>query len=280
MAAPPRKKSRNDYSIITYPMSLISIKKLSKSFPKQHEKRAVAVLSDITLEIHSGEFLVLLGPSGCGKSTLLRILAGLDTKSSGIVKFAPAYKPERVSFVFQDFGILPWLTVEDNVALNLIGNGTRASERLLAVREILEVFHLTKFAKRHPHELSGGMKQRVGLARAFVSKPDVIFLDEPFSELDFFTATSLRRVLLELCTTTHTTVIMVSHYIDEAVMLADRIAVFSDRPSHINAIVTNHLPHPRDPRSPEFYALEDAVLTHFDPIDLQTAPETKRLHKN
>lgn len=249
-------------------MSLISIKKLTKSFPKQHEKRAVAVLSDISLEIHPGEFLILLGPSGCGKSTLLRILAGLDSKSSGILKFAPDYNPERVSFVFQDFGILPWLTVEENVSLNLIGNGTSESERITAVRDILEVFHLTKFAGRHPHELSGGMKQRVGLARAFVSKPDVIFLDEPFSELDFFTATSLRQVLLELQTATNTTVVMVSHYIDEAVMLADRIAVFSDRPSHIKAIVRNHLPRPRNARSSEFYALEDEVLAHFDPIDL------------
>lgn len=249
-------------------MSLISIKKLTKSFPKQHEKRAVAVLSDISLEIQAGEFLILLGPSGCGKSTLLRILAGLDSKSSGILKFAPNYNPERVSFVFQDFGILPWLTVAENVSLNLIGNGTSESERDASVSDILKVFHLTKFAKRHPHELSGGMKQRVGLARAFVSKPDVIFLDEPFSELDFFTATSLRQVLLELQAASNTTVVMVSHYIDEAVMLADRIAVFSDRPSHIKAIVRNHLPRPRDARSSEFYALEDEVLSHFDPIDL------------
>jgi len=249
-------------------MSLITIKKLTKSFPKQLGKRAVAVLDDITLDIKKGEFLILLGPSGCGKSTLLRILAGLDSKSSGILKFAPSYNPERVSFVFQDFGILPWLTVEENVSLNLIGNGTPASEQMLAVRDILEVFHLTKFAKRHPHELSGGMKQRVGLARAFVSKPEVIFLDEPFSELDFFTASSLRQVLLELREATNTTVVMVSHYIDEAVTLADRIAVFSDRPSHIKAVVTNHLARPRNARSEEFYKLEDEVLSHFDPIDL------------
>lgn len=247
---------------------LISIKKLTKSFPKQHEKRAVSVLADITLDIARGEFLVLLGPSGCGKSTLLRILAGLDTKSSGIMRFAPDYDPTRVSFVFQDFGILPWLTVEENVSLNLIGSQTPQAEADEAVRAILEVFHLTKFASRHPHELSGGMKQRVGLARAFVSKPDVIFLDEPFSELDFFTATSLRQVLLELRNASHTTVIMVSHYIDEAVMLADRIAVFADRPSHIKAVVTNHLTRPRNPRSSEFYALEDEILAHFDPIDL------------
>ncbi len=247
---------------------LISIKKLTKSFPKQLEKRAVSVLEDITLDIEKGEFLILLGPSGCGKSTLLRILAGLDTKSSGIMKFAPEYDPTRVSFVFQDFGILPWLTVEENVSLNLIGNHTTPDETATAVRDILEVFHLTKFAKRHPHELSGGMKQRVGLARAFVSKPEVIFLDEPFSELDFFTATSLRQVLLELRAVSNTTVIMVSHYIDEAVMLADRIAVFADRPSHIKAVVTNHLTRPRNPRSTEFYGVEDEVLGHFDPIDL------------
>jgi NitT/TauT family transport system ATP-binding protein len=247
---------------------LISIKKLTKSFPKQLEKRAVSVLDDITLDIHKGEFLILLGPSGCGKSTLLRILSGLDSKSSGMLHFAPEYDPTRVSFVFQDFGILPWLTVEENVSINLIGNKTPRAEVDKAVRDILEVFHLTKFAARHPHELSGGMKQRVGLARAFVSKPDVIFLDEPFSELDFFTATSLRQVLVELRAASNATVIMVSHYIDEAVMLADRIAVFADRPSHIKSVIINHLARPRNPRSDAFYALEDEVLSHFDPIDL------------
>lgn len=254
---------------------LISIKKLSKSFPKQYGKRAVAVLDDITLTIEQGEFLILLGPSGCGKSTLLRILAGLDGKSSGLLRFAPGYDPAQVSFVFQDFGLLPWLTVEENVALNLIGQKTPLTEQITATRDILEVFHLTKFATRHPHELSGGMKQRVGLARAFVSKPDVIFLDEPFSELDFFTATSLRQVLLDLRAASNTTVIMVSHYIDEAVILADRIAVFSDRPSRIKAVVTNHLNRPRNPRGEEFYALEDQILAHFDPIDL--LPDASRL---
>ena len=242
---------------------IITVRNLNKIYPKKLGRRRVEVFRDVELTVHQGEFLVLLGPSGCGKSTLLRIISKLDTATSGIVAYGKDFSFEKISFVFQNFGILPWLTVAQNVELNLIGRKVASVERTKRVKEILEQFGLHAFKDNFPHELSGGMRQRVGLARAFVSKPSVIFLDEPFSELDFFTATTLRNILLDLWKAEGTTVVMVSHYIDEAVMLADRIAIFSDRPSSIKAVVKNELPRPRNPRSEEFFKLEDEILAHF-----------------
>jgi ABC-type nitrate/sulfonate/bicarbonate transport system ATPase subunit len=242
---------------------IITIKNLTKVFPKKEGLRRVEVLQNINLTIHQGEFLVLLGPSGSGKSTLLRIISGLDTQSSGTIEYSKDFNLDKVSFVFQDFGILPWLTVFENVELNLLAKDIPLHEKQKEVNAILEKFGLHVFKNHFPHELSGGMKQRVGLARAFISKPDVIFLDEPFSELDFNTADNLRQILLELWKEEQTTVVMVSHYVDEAVTLADRIALFSNRPSTIKKIITNEITRPRVARSIEIFALEDEVKAHF-----------------
>ncbi len=242
---------------------IIKIKDIGKVFPKADGHRRLETLKDVSLTIHQGEFLVLLGPSGCGKSTLLRILAGLIDKTSGEIAYGENFNPEKISFVFQNFGLLPWLSVFQNVELNLIAKNIPKHEREKEVHAILKPFGLLDFEHHFPHELSGGMKQRVGLARAFVSKPEVIFLDEPFSELDFYTATNLRQILLDLWKELGTTVIMVSHYIDEAISLSDRIAVFSDRPGTITSVITNDLSRPRDPRSKEFYNHEDEVLKYF-----------------
>lgn len=247
---------------------IFTIKNLTKTFPRKEGRRRVEVLKDINLIVHRGEFLVLLGPSGCGKSTLLRIMAGLDTHTTGHITYENNFKPEKSSFVFQNFGVLPWLTVSENIGLNLIGRNISLVERNEEIKKMLTAFNLINFKDRFPHELSGGMKQRVGLARAFVSNPETIFLDEPFSELDFFTAKNLRELLLTLWRERKTTVVMVSHYIDEAVLLADRIAVFSDRPSTIKQIIKNELPRPRSARSPEFFALEDKILSYLDTTHL------------
>jgi NitT/TauT family transport system ATP-binding protein len=243
---------------------LITIKNVRKVYPKNADHRRIEVLHDINLTIHKGEFLILLGPSGCGKSTLLRIISGLDKASGGTIEHGKSFNKDNISFVFQNFGILPWLSIRENVALNLIGKGMAKEERDKEVSNILDTFGLGGFKDRYPHELSGGMKQRVGLARAFVAKPEIVFLDEPFSELDFFTAKSLRDILLEMWQKHGTTVVMVSHYIDEAVALADRIAVFSDRPSSILKVVANDLPRPRKPRSEAFFKREDEVLGFFE----------------
>lgn len=242
---------------------IITIKDVTKTFPKKEGRRRVEVLENINLTIHKGEFLILLGPSGSGKSTLLRIISSLDKQTLGTVEYSKDFNLDNISFVFQDFGILPWLTVFQNVELNLIAKKLPLIERQKEVNHILEKFGLHVFKNHFPYELSGGMKQRVGLARAFVSKPDIIFLDEPFSELDFITAENLRQILLDLWKEMNTTVVMVSHYIDEAVTLADRIALFSNRPSSIKTIITNTITRPRVARSPEIFALEDEIKMHF-----------------
>jgi NitT/TauT family transport system ATP-binding protein len=243
---------------------IIIIESLAKTHPRSGDRRRTEVLRDINLKIHEGEFMMLLGPSGCGKSTLLRILAGLDTPTRGRVVYGEGYDPKRVGFVFQNFGILPWLTVFQNVEIGLIGAGVPAHDRARRVHSMLGKLGLSAFRDSKPFELSGGMRQRVGIARAFVVDPKVIFLDEPFSELDFFTAKTLREVLVNLAREQGATVVMVSHYIEEAVLLADTIAVFSNRPSVITASVSDMLSKPRDARSPEFFAKEDEVLSHFE----------------
>ncbi|MGH7249538.1 MAG: ABC transporter ATP-binding protein [Minisyncoccia bacterium] len=245
------------------PIPLITIKNLSKIFPRKEGRRSLHVLNEVNLTIHKGEFMILLGPSGCGKSTLLRLIAGMEEKTHGEIIFHENFNLDKVSFVFQNFGLLTWLTVEENVELGLIGRNVPLDLRKQKVKKILQDFGLSDFGKNRPFELSGGMKQRVGLARAFVTEPDIIFLDEPFSELDFFTAESLRKILTDLWQAKRATIIMVSHYIDEAIDLADRVAVFSDRPGTIIDIVKNELPRPRDQRSLPFFTMEDEVLSKF-----------------
>ncbi len=242
---------------------IITIKNVTKAYPKKDGHRRVEVLRDIHLEVNKGEFLVLLGPSGCGKSTLLRILAGFDMPTSGTITYAKDFDRTNMNFVFQNFGLLPWLSVFQNVELGLIGRGVPEHKRLHFVDAMLDKLGLIAFRDHYPHEISGGMKQRVGLARAFVTKPEIIFLDEPFSELDFFTAKTLREVLLDIWKEQGTTVVMVSHYIEEAVELADRIAVFSNRPSTIAVCFDNTLSRPRDSRSKEFFAEEDKIISEF-----------------
>ena len=245
--------------------SLITIQSLTKTFAKRGGNHRVEVFRDINLSVNQGEFLLLLGPSGCGKSTFLRILAGLETATSGRITYAGSYRNDRVGFVFQNFGLLPWLTVFQNIELNLIGERIPTAERIRRVREALIQFGLENASEQFPRALSGGMKQRVGLARAFVIKPAIIFLDEPFSELDFFTAGSLRSLLLDLWQKEKMTVVMVSHYIEEAVQLADRVAVFGDRPGTLKSLIANKLSRPRNTRSLTFFKKEDEILGHFSP---------------
>jgi NitT/TauT family transport system ATP-binding protein len=241
---------------------LIHIEHIHKTF-KESNHHLIRVLSDITFDVHEGEFLVLLGPSGSGKSTLLRIACGLDTSSSGAIRYEPGLAKKDVNFVFQQSALLPWLTVGKNVEIGLIGRGVPESKREDMVRTELKEFGLEKFINAYPRELSGGMKQRVGLARAFVTEPKLIFLDEPFSELDFFTAKELRLELLRLWREHQATVIMVSHNITEAVELADRIAMFTARPGEIKKIMHNPLPRPRNYRSPEFFRMEDELAEYL-----------------
>lgn len=237
---------------------IISLSGVSKSFVS-HKGPAVTALQSVTLDIREGEFFVFVGPSGCGKSTLLRIMSGLEKKHDGTVKYADDVFHADRSFVFQQFALLPWLTVEQNVALPLIARNVSVEEQMPAVHKELKTFGLEKFAHAYPRELSGGMRQRVGFARALVTNPKILFLDEAFSELDSFTATALRKELLQIWSERKMTVVMVSHIVQEAIQMADRIAVMSAHPGHIEQVIENRLPRPRELRSKEFFAMEDTL---------------------
>jgi NitT/TauT family transport system ATP-binding protein len=216
-------------------------------------------LERITMEVKEGEFFVFIGPSGCGKSTLLRIMSGLEKPDSGSFAFSPGIERKDMAFVFQSFALLPWLTVSENIELGLIGRGMPKEERTKIVKRELTTFGLEKFAHAKPHDLSGGMQQRVGIARAFAVDPKILFMDEPFSELDSFTAEELRKELLRIWRDRKTTIIFVTHIIEEAVQLADRIAVLSPRPGRLEKIFVNELPRPRNKRSDLFFKLEDEL---------------------
>lgn len=236
----------------------ITIKGLGKEF-FPGTKHHMTALHEVDLNIKHGEFFVMVGPSGCGKSTLLRILSGLDESTDGTVTFDESIKREDIGFVFQHFALLPWLTVSENIEMGLIGKGVEKSLRTKIVKKEIERFGLSRFAKLRPHELSGGTQQRVGLARAFAVEPTMLFMDEPFSELDSFTAEELRQELLDLWREKKTTIIMVTHIVEEALELADRIAVMTAHPGTVEAIVTNSLPRPRNLRSQEFFKMEDKI---------------------
>jgi NitT/TauT family transport system ATP-binding protein len=236
--------------------SIITLKNISKIF-RDNPHRPLHVLNDISLHIHQKEFFVLVGTSGSGKSTLLRIMCNLEKKYEGEVE--ALFNPEDVSFVFQQFGLLPWLTVEGNVELGLIARNIPESIRKKKVAEELALLGLTDFRASFPRDLSGGMRQRVGIARALATDPKIMFMDEPFSELDSFTAQGLRKELLEIWKQRGLTVVMVTHIIPDAVELGSRIAVMSQRPGSIKKIIENSLPYPRNPRSPESYKIEDEV---------------------
>jgi NitT/TauT family transport system ATP-binding protein len=209
---------------------------------------SVTALSDINLTVQQGEFIAILGPSGCGKSTLLELAAGLEPLSSGRITLdgKTVTGPEPgVVMVFQDHSLFPWLSVEDNVGFGLTVKHVPKAERQRRVAEVLERVRLQRFAQHRPFQLSGGMKQRVAIARALVEQADFIMMDEPFAALDFQTRVLMQHFLLEVWLEFKPTIIFVTHHIDEAVLLADRVVVMSAGPGRIIDDVRIDLPRPR-----------------------------------
>lgn len=213
----------------------IILKNVSKSYSVPPDKKAV---DNLSLEIKEGEFFCLVGPSGCGKSTLLKLIIGLEPPSSGLVT-----KPYAISMVFQSGALLPWLTVEENVSFGLRMVNTRDNKLRELTAKYLEVVKLTNLRKKYPRELSGGQRQRVGIARALTTEPKVLLLDEPFSALDPLTTDQLHDDLLKIWLDTKITVVMISHLLEEAVFLADRIGVMAD--GRLKNIVDINLGRPR-----------------------------------
>jgi len=222
---------------------------------------SVHVLNDVSLEVGDGEFVCLLGPSGCGKSTMLNVIAGFLPPTSGEVRIdgeVVTGPDRRRVFVFQERGVFPWLTVEGNIGFGLFN--LSESDRRQRIAHYVELVGLKGFEKAYPRELSGGMKQRVEVARALAVNPDMLFLDEPFGALDSITRLIMRGELLRICAAERKTIIFVTHDIDEAVQLSDRVIVMSARPAKIQKIVNIDISHPRDISSRRYLELRDGIL--------------------
>ena len=222
----------------------------------------VLALQDINLAIQDGEFVSLLGPSGCGKSTLLKIMAGLLNSSQGSIeiddKKITAPGPER-AVVFQDYALFPWLTVEANVEFGLEARGVPLAKRREVSAELLKVVGLQDFAKKYPHHLSGGMKQRVSIARALAVDPEILLMDEPFGALDAQTRSTMQEELLRIWKVYRKTVVFVTHSIEESIYLSDRIVIMTARPGRIKAVISVDEERPRDMTSPAMTEMQRQV---------------------
>ena len=218
------------------------------------------MLKDISFSVHPGEFVSLVGPSGCGKSTLLKILAGLTKIKKGKV----TSNARKIAMVFQNFALLPWLTVRENVEFGLRMEGVSKKQRSKIALEKIHEVGLSGHENKYPKELSGGMKQRVGFARALAVSSDLLLMDEPFSSLDVLTAEKLRAELLAIWAKYKMTVIMVTHLVEEAVEMSDRVLVFGPRPTSIKEVVEIKNPRPRDKRSADYYDIVDQITKRIE----------------
>ena len=221
----------------------------------------VRVLDAISLAVDAGEFVCILGPSGCGKSTLLNIAGGFVDPVEGEVSIdgerVTGPDPRRI-FVFQERGVFPWLTVEENIGFGLFS--MPGEERRARIAYYVQLVGLSGFEKSYPRELSGGMKQRLEVARALAVNPDVLYLDEPFGALDSITRLQMRRELLRIWQAERKTILFVTHDIEESVQLADRVVVLSARPGRVRRIVDIDIPHPRDLSDPRYIARRDEIF--------------------
>jgi len=244
---------------------ILEIKDLKKSFPKK--KGEMVAIADFDLDVKEGEFVCILGPSGCGKTTILRIIAGLETQTRGKIllsgKEISGPGSDR-GMVFQEFALFPWRTVRRNVEFGLELKGVSPEERRTRTQRYIDLVGLNGFEDYHPYQLSGGMKQRVGIARALANEPAILLMDEPFGALDAQTRNLMQKELLRIWSETKKTVIFITHSVDEAVFLADRIVVMTARPSEIGEIYDIKWPRPRDRASTEFAALRKQILAQLE----------------
>ena len=248
---------------------ILSVKNLRKAFGANGSTQVV--FDQVSLEIHRREFICVVGPSGCGKSTLIRIVAGLDEASGGEIlldgKAVAGPGPDR-GMVFQGYTLFPWLTVKRNVMFGLKMQGQADSMAEAEAREWLEMVGLSKFENLYPHELSGGMKQRVAIARALANNPRILIMDEPFAALDAQTRCQMQAYLLQIWKKVDATILFITHDLDEAAYLADRIVVMGSNPGRVVEFIENPVPRPRTSDqfiSPEFLALKKRLEEHIHP---------------
>ena len=248
-------------------MSYIHIENAGKTFEENGIE--FTALSEVNLDIEKGEFICLLGPSGCGKSTLLNAIAGFDLVNHGSVQISgkEVTSPSTKNVtIFQNYGLLPWCTVVKNVELGLEAQGIDKKTRREKALEYLRLVRLEDFANNFPRQLSGGMKQRVAIARALAVEPDIIFMDEPFGALDAITRMKLQDDILDICKNEKKTIIFVTHDIDEAVYLADRIVVMTPNPGKVKGVIPVPLHHFRDRTSGDFLLVRDKI---FDLLNMK-----------
>lgn len=258
-------KLKKSAECVTTP--LLALRDVSKEYVDNNGK-SITVLNNICLSINHNEFVSIVGPSGCGKSTLLRIIMGLDTYNSGEVLFKGELIDGKVNsfmtMVFQSFGLFPWLTVVENIEFGLESMHIPKVQRLKKSLSVIQDVGLEGFENAYPRELSGGMKQRVGIARALVTDPEILLMDEPFSALDPLTAEALREEVLKVWSNKFSTpdvVMMVTHSVEEAVYMSDRIIILSHRPAAIIKEVNIDIPRPREKRDNAIYEYSDQITT-------------------
>ncbi len=243
-------------------MGKVKVVNVSRRFIKDKDTSTLA-LDNISMEVDDKEFVCFVGPSGCGKTTLLRIISGLDSPDEGEV-YLDGIKiespgPDR-GMVFQEYSLFPWKSVADNVIFGPRMRGIKKKDALEEAEKYLELVGLQQFRHSFPYELSGGMKQRVAIARALANEPSVLLMDEPFGALDAQTRNILQQELLDIWKKKHITILFVTHSVDEAVFLADKIVLMSARPGKIKEVINVDLPRPRERTSPEANVLRDRIL--------------------
>ncbi|MDO9538847.1 MAG: ABC transporter ATP-binding protein [Methanocalculus sp.] len=247
----------------------VTISRVGKVFASRQGEPLI-VLGDLSLTIEKSELVCILGPSGCGKTTLLRMIAGLDHTTSGVIDVdgvAVTGPDPRIAMIFQEYSLYPWRTVRANVEFGLQMRGIPPEERREIVDRNIRLVGLEDFAMSYPYELSGGMRQRVAVARALATDPAVLLMDEPFGALDAQTRNRMQKELLRIWEKTKKTIIFITHSVDEAVFLADRIVVLSPRPGRVDVIYDVNIPRPRDRTSVEFAKLRRDVLELIDRLE-------------
>ena len=254
--------------------SILEINNVSRVY-YDSEQGEVNALSNINLSVNRGELISLIGPSGCGKTTLIRLIAGLDTPQSGELYL----EGERISkpdpergYVFQQGGLFEWLTVEQNIAAGLKARHVYRQEKH-KVAEYVEMVGLKGFEKAYPHQISGGMAQRVAIARALINEPKLLLLDEPMGALDSFTRAEIQDKILELRKDRGTTIVLVTHDVDEAIYMADRIVIMTPRPGRISDIIDVKMRHPRERGGGQFLSLRRKLLEQFEMAAAKPQPD-------
>ena len=260
-------------------MTLIAIDHVSRLFGDPNGKAAVKALDDVSISVQRNDFLCLLGPSGCGKSTLLNMIAGFDRPTGGTVsvggQVVSAPGADR-GVVFQQPTLMPWLTVWENVAFHLTMRGAGKAERREKAQRFIDMVGLRGFENHFPNELSGGMSQRVGIARALLMNPEVILMDEPFGALDEQTKMEMHAELARIWRESQSTIVFVTHGIDESLALSTHVAVMSARPGRIRELIAIDMPRPRDPTSPLFNDYKRHILSLLRPEPMTLVPPAQQ----